>query len=229
VKAHIMPNSMNRVLRKVLDDDPNSPMLTIDKNTGKTKPLPMGVYDKTILCGSCDGSFSPWEKHTTEILFTHHQWADLKYDRRGRPVCYTLLNADYANLKLFVLSMLWKTAVSSLAFCAKVNVPRDSLQKLEQMLSTSNPGSATDFTIRIAHFYNDDAPMTFEPHTEVIDGITYAIMHVPGYKILVQLDKKLLPNDHSFILAPGVPVRIGLLNFQSSPERRAVVKMAAKL
>jgi len=121
IKAHIMPNSMNQVLRKVLGDDPNSPMLAIDKTTGKTKPLPMGVYDKSIVCPACDGNFSPWERHATDVLFTDHQWTDLRYDRSGQPACYTLLNADYAKLKLFVLSMLWKTSVSSLPFCSKLN------------------------------------------------------------------------------------------------------------
>lgn len=119
--------------------------------------------------------------------------------------------------------------MSSLPFCAKVSLPTERLGKLAQMLVASNPGRSTEFSVRIAHFYNDDAPITFESHEEVIDGITYAIMHVPGYKILVQLDEKALPKVHNFVLAEGVPVRIGLLNFQGSPERRAVEKMAAKL
>src|SRR5215208_6878455 len=73
VKSHIVPDSMNRVLRNVLGDDPNSPILTIERSTGKTKRYPMGVYDKSILCGACDGSFSPWEEHATEVLFTKNE------------------------------------------------------------------------------------------------------------------------------------------------------------
>lgn len=140
VKAHIMPNSMNRVLRNVLGDDPNSPMLTIEKETGKTKPLPMGVYDKTIICSSCDGGFSPWEKHALEVLFTHHKWSDLRRNPAGKPVCYTLLNGEYATLKLFVLSMLWKTSASGLAYCKKVDLAPDKMEQLRKMLVSADPG-----------------------------------------------------------------------------------------
>lgn len=48
VKSHVIPDNMNRVLRDVLGDDPNAPMLIIDKRSGKTKRYPMGLYDKTI-------------------------------------------------------------------------------------------------------------------------------------------------------------------------------------
>lgn len=71
--------------------------------------------------------------------------------------------------------------------------------------------------------------MTFEPMCLEIDGIAYVAMHVPGYKILVQVDDQPVPADHNVVLSPGAPIRIRLLNFQGSPERRAVEKMAAKL
>jgi hypothetical protein len=114
---------MNHELRKVFGDHPNSPMLTIEKDSGKTKRLPMGSYDKTIICSACDGTFSPWEQHALEVLFTKHAYTDLQTDRRGTPICYTLSHADYATLKLFVLSMLWKSAVSQLPFCGRVTSP----------------------------------------------------------------------------------------------------------
>lgn len=228
-KAHIMPDSMNRVLRTVLGDDPNSPMLTIEKGSGKTKPYPMGVYDKTIICGPCDGTFSLWEQHGTDILFTKHQWKDVRYDRARRPACYTLLNADYAALKLFVLSMLWKTAASDLPYCRGVTLPPEKMEELRQMLVASDPGPASQFAVRIAHFYAVDAPMTFESHMEHIDGIEYAVMYVPGYKLFVQVDDQQLPASHAFVISPGSEIRVGLINFVGSPERRAVEKMAAKL
>lgn len=103
IKAHIMPDSMNRVLRAVLGDDPNSSMLSIEKESGLTKRLPVRNYDKTIICSDCDGSFSVWETHALDVLFRKHAWADQQKDRAGNPVCYTLLNGDYGALKLFVL------------------------------------------------------------------------------------------------------------------------------
>jgi hypothetical protein len=229
MKAHIMPDSMNHELRKVLGDDPNSPMLSIEKGSGKTKRLPMGNYDKTIICSGCDGSFSPWETHALDVLFRKHAWTDVQTDGHGNPRCYTLLNADYASLKLFVHSMLWKAAVSQLGFCAKVVLPAATIEKLRQLLVSGDPGDATTFAVRIAQFYEMDAPITFEPMALSIDGIAYVALHVPGYKILVQVDNQPLPPDHDLVLAPASEIRVRLLDFQGSAERRAVEKMAAKL
>jgi hypothetical protein len=144
-KAHIMADSMNRELRKVLGDDPNTPMLTIEKDTGQTKRYPMGTYDKTIVCGKCDRTFSPWEKHASNILFAEHASTDLRLDGSQRPVCYRLLNAEYKPLKLFVLSMLWKTSVSTQKFSDGVNLPAATVERLRTMLRAGDPGSATDF------------------------------------------------------------------------------------
>ena len=229
MKAHIMPDSMNHELRKVLGDSKNSPMLTIEKDSGKTKRLPMGAYDKTIICSRCDGSFSPWEAHALDVLFKKHAWTDLQQDTNGTPICYTLQNADYASLKLFVLSMLWKAAVSTLPFCAKVVLSPTTIEELRQMLIAKDAGGAATFAVRLAQFYRMDAPITFEPMNLAVDGIAYVALHVPGYKILVQVDDQPLPADHDFALTPSAPIRIRLLNFQGSPERRAVEKMAAKL
>ena len=229
MKAHIMPDSMNHELRKVLGDHPNSPMLTIERDSGKTKRLPMGAYDKTIVCGACDGTFSPWEQHALEVLFTSHEYADLQTDHRGAPFCYTLLNADYAFVKLFVLSMLWKGAVSHLHFCAKVTLSAEKIEQLRHMLVAGDPGESTQFAVRIAQFYRMDVGITFEPMCLEIDGIAYVAMHVPGYKVLVQVDDQPLPADHDLVLSPGASICVRLLNFQNSPERRAVEKMAGKL
>jgi hypothetical protein len=125
--------------------------------------------------------------------------------------------------------MLWKCAVSQLPFCTRVTLSTEKIEQVRQMLVAADPGAATKFAVRIAQFYRMDAPMTFEPTCLDIDGIAYVAMHVPGYKILVQVDDQPLPADHNLVLAPGALTRIRLLNFRGSPERRAVERMAATL
>ena len=223
-KAHIMPDSMNHVLRRIFGEDRNTPMIAIEKATGRIKPHPMGVYDKTILCGSCDAGFSTWEQHATNVLFTKHAWADVTYDSSGQPHHYRLLNADYAALKLFVLSMLWKTSVSSLHYCRRVNLTDAANQRLRTMLKAANPGDGGDFAVRICQFYGMDAGVTFESHEEVISGMAHAVMYLPGYKLLIKVDNQKVRLD-PVVIRPGTPVLVRLLNFQGSPERRSVEKM----
>jgi hypothetical protein len=230
VKSHVIPDNLNRVLRDVLGDDPNAPMLTIDKRTGKTKRYPMGVYDKQILCGECDGSFSPWEEHARDVLFTKHSYTGVLYNGQGQPHCYTLLGADYTTLKLFVLSVVWRASISGNAFFGNVDLGQTINDGLKTRLLAADPGGATDFSVRIAQYHSVDIPLAaFEPREQVIDGIHYVVLYLPGYKILVQVDEKTLPADHDAVLTPANPIIVRLLNYRTSPERRAVVKMAEKL
>src|SRR5258706_10001678 len=226
-KAHIMPDSMNRVLRRVLDDDSNSPMLTFDK-LGKTKRYPMGTYDKQIVCGECDGGFSPWEKHATDVLFTQHTWSDLRYDRNGIPLSYRLVNAEYKPLKLFMLSLLWKTSVSTLTFCRGVALDPTTNDCIGAMLRSGDPGTAADFAVRVCQFYRMDAALTFESREEDISGMHHVVMYLPGYKLLVNVDDKRVALD-PVVLRPDGTILVKLLNFQGSPERRSLEKMAAKM
>src|SRR5437764_438983 len=168
-------------------------MLTIEKATGQTKRYPMGTYDKTIICRPCDGSFCPWEKHATDVLFAEHIWADLRRDRSKRPVCYRLLNAEYKSLKLFILSMLWKTSVSAQKFCAGVNLPTATNERLRGILLVGDPGGAADFPVRICQFYRMDVGTSFESREETIDGMDHVVMYLPGYKLLVKVDERPVP------------------------------------
>lgn len=221
---------MNRVLRSVLGDDANAPMLTIDRRTGKTKRYPIGWYDRGILCSTCDGSFSPWEQHAHAVLFSKHKYSSVIFSARNRPYCYTLLGADYTKLKMFFLSVVWRASISTNALFANVDLDAVTNNAIKTRLLTANPGGANDFTVRIAQYHSIDIPLAaFEPREQMIDGIHYVVLYLPGYKILVQVDQQPLPADHDATLTPGKPVIIRLLNYRTSPERRAVVKMGQQL
>lgn len=230
VESHIIPDNMNQVIRSVLGDDANSPILTIDKHTGKTKRYPKGPYDKGILCRTCDGSFSPWEEHAVQVLFTKHAYTSLLFDSRNRPYCYTLQGVDYEKLKLCILSIVWRASISSNPFFGNVDLDTATNDAIKARLLAKNPGSAPEFTVRIAQYHNIDIPLTaFEPREQIIDGVHYVVLYLPRYKILVQVDQRPLPANHDAILEPGKPVIIRLLNYRTSPERRAVVKMGKKI
>ncbi len=230
VKSHVIPDNMNRVLRSVLGDNANAPILTIDKGTGRTKRYPMGLYDKGILCKACDGTFSPWEEHAHQVFFTKHAWTSLLFDSRNRPYCYTLRGGDYKKLKLCILSIIWRASIRSSPFFRNVNLDTATNDAIKARLLVENPGSATEFTVRIAQYHSIDIPLAaFEPREQTIGGIHYVVLYLPGYKILVQVDQGPLPADHDAILVPGTPVIIRLLDYRTSPERRAVVKIGKKV
>lgn len=230
MKSHVIPDNMNRILRSVLSDNANAPMLTIDKRSGKTKRYPMGLYDKGILCGTCDGSFSPWEEHAHQVLFTKHSYSALMFDARNRPYCYTLPGADYRRLKLFFLSVVWRASISTNPFFANVNLDAAIDDVIKARLLASDAGTSSDFTVRIAQYHSIDIPLAaFEPREQVIDDIHYVVLYLPGYKALIQVDQKPLPPGHDTILTPGKPTIVRLLNYRTSPERRAVVKIAEQI
>ena len=64
IRAHIVPEGFFRVLR----DGSTVPELHTNTPGAHPKRAPIGVYDKSILCGPCDNRFALWDKHAQDVL-----------------------------------------------------------------------------------------------------------------------------------------------------------------
>lgn len=88
-----------------------------------------------LLCLKCEGQCGKLESYAKPVLFGatspivrrptgHHVWTGL----------------DYTRMKLFHMSILWRTAVSSLPFYAFVTLPDEEKETLRAMLLANDPG-----------------------------------------------------------------------------------------
>src|SRR5262245_9199416 len=96
VKAHVVPEGFFRALR----DDSGVTEIRTNNPTIPPKRAPVGVYDKSILCGPCDNVFSPWDKYAQDVLLQNFWEAEDLLDGNVR-AGWLIHQFDYAPLKLF--------------------------------------------------------------------------------------------------------------------------------
>jgi hypothetical protein len=92
-----------------------------------------GLWER-LLCDECEGKLSRWEAYASQVL---KGGAELRYERVGGIVHVT--GIDFAQFRLFQLSILWRAHASSLAFFKKVDLGVHG-EKIRLLLNASDPG-----------------------------------------------------------------------------------------
>ena len=134
-----------------------------------------GVYDK-IVCDSCEQLFGPWDQYGKELLLktTHKTHESMAGNFK---IAYRIIeNVDYAKLKLFFMSLLWRAHASDDPFFKRVKLGPHEL-KLKDSIRSSTPLYADDFAVHIARFDVEGKTGMLEPHAQRFDGVNYSILH----------------------------------------------------
>lgn len=87
-----------------------------------------------LLCGECEGRMAGWEQYASQIFF-HRPATDFESD--GDRLLLT--GVDYARLKLFSLSLLWRAGVSTLPAFSSVRLGPHS-ERIRLHLLNADPG-----------------------------------------------------------------------------------------
>lgn len=137
---------------------------------------------------------------------------------------YTLPTFDYAALKLFCLSVLWRAAVSSHVMYSKVDLgKREAFVK--QSIESRDPGSLDHFGVLLQAFDTPDVGL-LNPHPERFSGLRYIRFYLSHIIAYIKVDSQAF--DYPFkhlALGPGRPLVILLKPFLTSPERRVMRKL----
>ena len=125
--SHVIPRLMFRPMARLA---PGTPM-RVDSREGRSRP---GHLKESMLCPRCEEQFSAHERIAARFL------ADLNQCQlRAREPKIRRSYLDYANLKLFFLSVLWRCAVARDPMTSQVDLgPR--LPRLTALLRASDPG-----------------------------------------------------------------------------------------
>src|SRR5688572_15346675 len=108
IKAHIIP----RPFFLKHGTDRAAPRFLSDRPDAHPKRVPIGLYDKTILCRPCDGRIGDWDHYGVD-LFIRRLDSFKALTRDGDTVAFARSDFDYAQVRLFLLSVLWRAHVSS--------------------------------------------------------------------------------------------------------------------
>jgi hypothetical protein len=220
VKAHIIPEGFFRSLRQGKD----MPRLLSSSRHAHPKKIPIGVYDTEILCETCERLFQHWDQYGQEFFARKHRdWKPLSI--HGHRI-YEIHDYDYASLKLFFVSILWRASVSGQDFFKRVNLgPLEDTAK--RLIAEATPGSADDFSVLLAVF---DAPVAnpfLSPALLAWAQIRHYRFYLGSYVAYIKADDGRTPKPlHDFILKETPPLYVFCRNLRGSVELPLMKKMA---
>lgn len=143
------------------------------------KRVSSGEYEGGILCMDCENTLSKYETYARKIFFggnfPTNELPLYEYFKRGDQEFTKISNINYSNLKLFVLSLIWRASISKRPMFKEINLQVWN-EKLRIMLHDGNPGEEGDFPIMCWHFLKDysvpaDALIIGQPSIQTVDGI----------------------------------------------------------
>jgi hypothetical protein len=228
IDAHVIP----RPFFGEVDSGHRRAKVMSNRDAEFPRRLPIGLYDPQILCAPCDNLIGTWDEYGVEVLIQKRH-AFKPVPSADDPVAFVLDQFDYARLKLFFLSVLWRANESSLPFFSKVQLGpyRD---RLFQMLSTEDPGSAEEFSVLLSAFtlenkIPDAGTPILDPHPERWEGVHAYRLSLGAITAYVKVDQP--PYSASLaalVLRPDHPLTLIAREFAGSAEARVARSIVDK-
>jgi len=187
IKAHIIPESFFLPLK----DRKRAPEIHSNIDGDYPKRSPVGIYDTSILCSTCDNIIGDWDNYAQDLLLKEFG-EDLSVYNGSQKVAYKIDKFDYRKLKLFFISVLWRASISGQYFFKRIKLgPHESLAR--EMIVERNPGTAEDFAVVVAKFSDPNVTAILDPHMDKFDGVNFCRIYMTGFVIYVKVDKRKTP------------------------------------
>jgi len=158
----------------------------------KISKLPTGEYEGGLLCKECDGVvLGKYETYLGKIL------ANSEMPKDQKPICRKITNEngveileihniDYKLFKLSLLTMLWRSSISTRNTYKEVSLGPNE-EKIRKQLINENPLKDTDIEIVLLSWRNDKKMATDvigQPCVHKKNGKTYYSMVLKGFILL---------------------------------------------
>lgn len=132
-RSHVVPKFLYRTLR----DETHS--FAAISNSGSIVPLQDGIREE-MLCGSCEAKLQKWEDSAARTL---RRMPDMSMHRAGH--VEKVKGVDYATFRLFCLSILWRSSVSSNPLFSEVHLEEHETIRLA--LLKADPLERLDYPV----------------------------------------------------------------------------------
>ncbi len=115
-----------------------------------------GFKDSGILCSKCDNELlSKLERYASNTIFGNNSKTQ-KHPGDAIHLPYTRYsNLDYTVVKLFFLSLLWKSHISKNSFFKEINLGPKYAEKIRKMLLENDAGNEDEFEVLIIQVCTD--------------------------------------------------------------------------
>ncbi len=217
IRAHIYPKKLYSPITESPDDVARGDKVPYQytRNTGQLQQWQSGYFDDSILCPGCDnGLFGPWDRYAQAFL------AGLAGD--GDIICVP--EFDYHSLKLFFMSILWRSAATTLPFFASVKFGIWQ-EKLRAMLLAKDPGSFDDFSVNLVKYRGEFAAAMLPPEFQSVQEMQFYRFRVPDYTLLVKINSVgVSPDLLPFTIKPNNPLLIRVKHHELTEEYKRLLQ-----
>jgi hypothetical protein len=219
IKAHIIPEALFAL--PSAEDGPAKIMSTTPGFFPKQTLI--GIYDSEILCGPCDGELGKLDQHVVEKVLRAANVTDMRDG--NRTVGRQYRDADAEFVKKFIVSVLWRAAISSHYFFNRVKLgPYEAI--LRDILLGKAEESGRVQTI-LAEFDKVDCSI-LNPHRTRTDGVTFWVIYANRFVLYTKTDQLKTPSGLAgFVVKKGSMVTSVVRPWEGSKEYPLLAKIAA--
>ena len=220
VKSHIVPKAFYE-----LPPQSEGPTRILTNTPGQfPKKSPTGIYDDAIVTSEGESLFGPWDDYACKVLLNRFKEFTPLYES-NQLVGWQLEDVDYARLKLFGLSVLWRAHASTDPFFQRVKLGVVHEEKIRDLLLRADPAKAEDYSVCFMRWIDDDfgpvPPM--DAIRQRIDGVNFYLVYCGRYVLYVKVDQRDTgPSLREFQVAPTRPLIVCARNFSKSKDRQVM-------
>lgn len=229
IKAHILPRGFYSPIWDYGDPESSkSERVPIVIHLGEPRSKPTrtqsGLWDMQILCATCDGDvFGPLDKYATDILIKNPSWISCAHDDYGEPILQIVESYDYKKLKLFYMSVLWRSAVTSHPFFNEVKLEPWE-QPLRDALIAGEPGPQDFFSVYPFNYTGLFSQFMQNPTPQIIEGVHHVRFRYPGGGFVIKIDQRSGPPQlQELALHPERELRLITKEFTDSQEHKVLL------
>jgi hypothetical protein len=225
VDAHIMPRSF---LRDRSEPGRHNYLLSTKHDFAQRSPT--GVYDGNLVCETCEGRFGIYDDYGHEF-FKLKEAVRLVSPQNAEPLVWQC-PVDYAKLKLFILSIMWRASASERSECAGVKLGQFS-NRIREMIASGDPGPPDLFPI-LMHRYEqgaDLAPLSMPRRARLQhSGVNYYKMEMAGCAVWIAIDERPIPPIlKEMVLAPGRAALLFPINYKTTADWSRMARILLKI
>lgn len=208
IKSHIIPESFYR------DAYTENRGIMVRKDD-YSKRLPVGIYDKEIVCAGCEKTFQKWDEYGYNFFNKILTTSGKMIQRKGENIALLFNNIKYKELKLFLMSVLWRASVCGDEFFDQILLGSFENILREKIIST-DAGTSQEFAILIFKFDLPKYDVLHPPYKTRLDsGVNGYRLFFFNAEIFIKVDKRVMDEYDQLILNPSQPL---IVSFKEAPE-----------
>ncbi|MCC5610950.1 hypothetical protein LC612_30435 [Nostoc sp. CHAB 5834] len=244
-KSHIIPRQFHhyttREMKKHFDD-----VLTdatyIYSQDGKEKQIQNGLHVGEILCKDCENFIGRWDKYAQNLLLKEIDIDSIYEKQKATKEIQIIANVDYKLLKLFFMSLLWRSHIARNNFFVnkankdgktekaqtfkEVNLGEQWELKLRTMILQENPGTEDDFSVVLIKYIGQESCIHLLPPKRIKNDLSnFYQFTFAGYSFFIKVDQRKFPSKiRESILKTNAPLYFPIQEYKDSPDYLYLLK-----